>query len=114
MSTSDIWAETITKDYSDLEAERYQIDTRGLEQYYKLQNGWSWVAGTLLFTMVIAQIAILALVGGGRLNFKEYGVTLNMFMGQSFLQIVGIAYIIVKFLFPQLPETQKKQPSQNP
>lgn len=77
-----------------------QIANQARQQYIDLQKFWSRVAFWLLCVMVVAQIAIISLIGLGILKYVGFITTLNLFFGQTFLQIIGLAYVVVKFLFP--------------
>src|SRR6266849_1506039 len=76
-----------------------KIELDGREQFFELRGLWSfwlilWISFILLF-----QTGITIAVGAGILNFIEYKWFLPVVIAQSFLQIVGMGVVIVKFLY---------------
>ena len=93
-----------------LKAERDAFNT-----YHDLRKQWAMILKKLLYAMVGFEAALTFSVGFGWLHFPSQ-VFLNLIVGQTFLQIVGMCYIVVKFLFPnekdpfetKSPRTKKK------
>lgn len=73
----------------------------GLEKYYSLRDRWSVFLRFVLSFMICFQFVITFLVGTKFLDFSNYENFLYAILVQNFLQILGLAYIVVKFLFPQ-------------
>jgi hypothetical protein len=76
-----------------------KIELDGREQFFSLRGTWSkwlifWISAILLF-----QGSLTVAVGLGHLDFLEYKWFLPMVIGQSFLQIIGMGVVIVKFLY---------------
>ncbi|MDD2565582.1 MAG: hypothetical protein PHZ26_03250 [Candidatus Gracilibacteria bacterium] len=80
-----------------------KVDLKGKEEYYLLRKKWSYyifasLAGTILFQFFLT-------------GFLIYGVTHSIFpfsdvynlffliVGENFAQIIGLSYVIVRFLF---------------
>lgn len=99
-STPLLAKEEPTKPLADEVLLEKKIANKARQQYIDLQKLWSWAAFGLLCIMVLAQISIIFLIGFGLVKYIGYIPTLNMFFGQTFLQIIGLAYVVVKFLFP--------------
>ena len=81
------------------EARREAIELRGRVQFFELRGRWSfwlilWICGILLF-----QAAVAFAVGAEYLNYKDYQWFLALIFGQSFLQIIGMGVVVVKFLY---------------
>ena len=81
-------------------AERIELD--GRSQFFDLRGKWSswligWISALLLF-----EIALTLAVGAGWLNFLEYKWFLPIVFGESFLQVIGMGVVIVKFLYAPL------------
>lgn len=77
--------------------ERVEID--GKRKYYKLREKWSgwiikWITGLILFNCSLA-----VAVGLGKLDFLKYEWFITIVTVETFLQIVGMGYVAVKFLF---------------
>ncbi len=92
-----------------IELERLDIENRGRAQYFKLQLGWSWAIGVLLFIMVVTQIVFLSMIGASKWDFSKYENALNGFLIENCAQIIASAVIIVKYLFPKPPDSPSSQ-----
>ena len=77
-----------------MEAERDAYNS-----YHELRKKWANVLRNLLYAMVSFEAVLTFSVGLGWLHFPSQ-VFLDLIVGQTFLQIVGMCYIVVKFLFP--------------
>jgi hypothetical protein len=87
------------------ESERIELD--GRRQFFKLRGSWSrwligWITGLLLF-----HVALTAAIGFDLVDFRDYEWFLPMVVAQNFLQIVGMGFIIVRFLYPGVPTDNK-------
>ena len=78
---------------------RLQAERAAFNTYHDLRKQWAMVLKKLLYAMVGFEAALTFSVGLGWLHFPSQ-VFLNLIVGQTFLQIVGMCYIVVKFLFP--------------
>jgi hypothetical protein len=80
-------------------SEERRIHLDGTDAFYKLRSKWSWFILSCIFVLILFQIAITLLVGLDILNFKEYKWFLPLVITENFVQIIGLAIIVVKFLF---------------
>ena len=78
---------------------RLQAERNAFNTYHDLRKQWAMILKKLLYAMVGFEAALTFSVGFGWLHFPSQ-VFLNLIVGQTFLQIVGMCYIVVKFLFP--------------
>ena len=78
---------------------RLQAERDAFNTYHDLRKQWAMILKKLLYAMVGFEAALTFFVGFGWLHFPSQ-VFLNLIVGQTFLQIVGMCYIVVKFLFP--------------
>ncbi len=81
------------------------VHTRGIDEYYKLRFIWSWVLVISLGVLLFFQCILVILIGCGKINFVNYQTLINIQAVEYFGQIVGMCYIVVKYLF--------KDPTQN-
>lgn len=89
------------KDSSN-QARSEKIELDGREQFFQLRGNWSgWLIGWIS-ALIIFEIALTLAVGLGYLNYLEYKWFLPIVFGQSFLQIIGMGVVIVKFLYAPL------------
>ncbi len=78
---------------------RLAAERAAFDSYHDLRKKWANVLRNLLYSMVGFEACLTFSVGFGWLHFPSQ-VFLNLIVGQTFLQIVGMCYIVVKFLFP--------------
>lgn len=81
-----------------------ETERKGREEYFKLRTQWSWFAFILLMTMILFQIVLIIGLGRNALVLKDHDLLLKMVIVENFLQIVGIALIVVRFLFPSVKD----------
>ena len=79
--------------------EKIELDER--LQFLELRSKWStWLILWITFQLVLqAEIAIF--VGIKYFDFRDYQWLVTIIIGQTFLQIVGMGYVIVNFLYPK-------------
>lgn len=90
------------------QAKAEAMELLGREQFLSLRGNWSlslivWISGLLLY-----QVALAVVVGLGWLDFTKYQWFLPLVVAQNFGQIVGMGYIIIRFLYPGVREPQAK------
>lgn len=70
----------------------------GLTQFYGLRRMWSgWLIGWVS-VLICFQIVLTFSIGLGLLDYKDYDWFLPLVTAQNFLQIVGMAIVVVRFL----------------
>jgi hypothetical protein len=75
------------------------IHTDGLHTFYELRKTWSkWILGFITVSLIL-QFGITVAVGMDCLNFEKYPWFLPLVITETFIQIIGLAIIVVKFLF---------------
>jgi len=84
-----------------LELAAQQTEQQGRQKFYELRTKWSTYLVRFLIAMVIFQFFLTAGVGFGFVNFLNYKKFLYIVIGENFFQIVGLCYIVVKFLFSE-------------
>ncbi len=88
-------------DLSELknEARKEQIELDGRKKFFELRNKWSWSIIIWISVFIIFHIVITVLVGCKVLDFQNHEWLLPSIIAENFLQIVGMGYIIVRFLY---------------
>jgi hypothetical protein len=79
--------------------ERARIENWGTKEKYDLRNYWSWVLTVLLVGLVIFQGILVKRIGTGAWKFVGYETFLDAQAGVYFMQIVGMCYVVLKYLF---------------
>jgi|GEM_PF-1808764 len=81
-------------------ADRELIELQGRKQFFDLRGLWSWWLIAWITGLLIFHVLLTVSIGLKKLDFETYQWFLPMVVLQNFLQIVGMGYIIVKFLYP--------------
>lgn len=71
----------------------------GLTEFYKFRKHWSWFILICIAILILFQIVLTVCVGCRWLDFKDYKWFLPLTITENFIQLVGLAIIVVKFLF---------------
>lgn len=77
-----------------------QIKLKGLTDFYNLRNTWSWIIGISISFLLTSQIVIVFLIGCNVLIYNST-VVISIFFAETFAQIIGLAILVVKFLFKE-------------
>lgn len=78
-------------------AEAVELD--GRQRFFNLRDRWSkWIIGWIT-ALIGFNVALTLLVGLGKLNFQEYQWFITVVTVETFLQVVGLGYVAVRFLF---------------
>lgn len=80
------------------------IEAEGRREYFDLRKTWSVFLMRALFILLAFQLALVIFVGKGWLNFQPYRDVLDLVIGTTFLQVIGMCVVVVKFLFPNRPD----------
>lgn len=86
---------------SELEFKGRENEFFAKKMFYRLRNGWGILLATLLAASVIFQFWLAYKIGTGQLRFDGYEMFLNIIAGESFVQVVGLCFVVVKCLFPE-------------
>jgi len=78
-----------------------EIEASGREDYFKLRKEWSTFLKRLLGVLVAFQIILTILIGMGWLDFLNYKWFIGMVVVETFLQIAGMCFVVIWFLFPK-------------
>jgi hypothetical protein len=81
------------------ESEESLAHLDGLRSFYKLRTKWSKAILWFIIVSLIFQFSITFVVGMDWLNFEKYPWFLPLVVTENFIQIIGLAIIVVKFLF---------------
>lgn len=74
------------------------IDARAREDIIKMRKCWSYVVLSCIGLIVVLDFLIVFLLGFKVISFKE-GYLIPIFITDSILEVFGLAYVVVKFLF---------------
>lgn len=75
------------------------VRVQGLREFFDLRKTWSswiiaWISALILFNGCLA-----VFVGAGWLNYIDYEWFITAVTVETFLQVVGMGYVAVRFLF---------------
>lgn len=77
-----------------------ELLNRGLGEYFDLRKTWSKQIKIILWITTIFIIGMTVAIGLGHLNFDNYPYLPHSIIAGFFGEIVGICFIVAKFLFP--------------
>ena len=90
-----------SRDCNEIFLENLEIQNNKLKQYNELQIEWSaYIKGILWASTMLCWLMIYG-IGSGILNFEKYPNFPHVVVGSFFVQVIGLAYIVTKHLFPQ-------------
>ena len=78
--------------------ERVELDR--IKQFIALRGNWSTWLTVWISCLLAFHIGLTVAIGREWLSFKGHPEFLPMVVAQNFAQIVGMGYIIIKFLYP--------------
>ncbi len=84
-----------------LTSEKELVEIQGKRQFYRLQFAWSIAIISWISVIIIFHLFLTAMIGLNTWNFLNSQKFLYGIIIENFLQIVGMAFIIVKFLHPK-------------
>lgn len=92
---------SVPQDLEDakLQAKKELVEINGREKFFKLRSKWSWCIITWISTLIFFHIAITFLLGMNILDYQGYSWFLPTLLLENFLQIIGMGYIVVNFLY---------------
>lgn len=85
---------------AEARAERERVALDGERQFFTLRGDWSRTVSCWISVLIAFQIGLTFVIGVKALDFKGYDWFLPLVVTQNFLQIVGMGYLVVKFLYP--------------
>ncbi|TMJ20133.1 MAG: hypothetical protein E6G92_10370 [Alphaproteobacteria bacterium] len=82
-----------------VDAARQEVETGGRKGFFDLRNRWSSAIIVWISILIMFNAALTVLVGLGGLDFREYHWFITAVTVETFLQIVALGAIAVRFLF---------------
>lgn len=94
----DTWAHA---EYDKFETGDYDLlELQARRQLIALRGRWSWWLIAWISFLLVSEVVIAFFIGLRVMDFEKHSTFLSLLVGQNFLQIVGMGYLIVKFLYP--------------
>lgn len=91
--------ENIEKKEELISAATRAVEIVGRRKYFELRGKWSsWIVGWITGLIAFNSIITIA-VGVGFLDYTKYEWFITVVLAETFLQIVGLGYVAVKYLF---------------
>lgn len=85
-------------DVLELEKKKAEVMVQERKDIISMRRNWSWGILTAIISIVLFDFFIITAVGFGWMMFSETYLV-PMFIAESLIKIVGLAYIVVNFLF---------------
>ena len=90
---------SLEKQNAEETARRIAIENKGREDYFALRKKWSFWIILWISILIGFNILLTACIGFDLLNFKDYKWFITTVTVETFIQIVGMGYIAVRYLF---------------
>lgn len=81
-------------------ADHERVELDGRRAFFKLRQQWSCAVMAWISCFLMFHIALTVAVGLGWLDFLKYQWLIPLITVENFLQIVGMGYVVVRFLYP--------------
>ncbi len=81
-------------------ADRERVELDGRVAFFKLRHQWSCAVMAWISCFLLFHITLTVAVGLGWLDFLKYQWLVPLITVENFLQIVGMGYVVVRFLYP--------------
>lgn len=76
-----------------------KVELEGRKNFFQLRSKWSSAIMGWIFILIIFNIGLTISVGVGWLDFDDNRWFLTTVTVETFLQVVGLGYIAVRYLF---------------
>jgi len=86
---------------AEQEIKSKETERKGRESYFKLRSDWSSYLFWMIWFTLSFQFVLSFGIGIGFFDFLNYEKVIYVIIGENFAQIVGMGYIVVRYLFPQ-------------
>lgn len=80
--------------------EYLSLQNQKLIQYLTLQIEWSWHIKRILWASLTFTWITILFIGWDWLKFEKYPGLPHTIVGTFFVEIIGLGYIVTKYLFP--------------
>ena len=87
------------KDLAEAQAELARAEVTGRREFFTLRRKWSDVIIIWIWLLIVFNVLLTVAVGKGTLDFTEYQWFVTAVTIETFLQIVGLGYVAVRYLF---------------
>lgn len=91
--------ENPSKDGEIADGESALVEIEGRRKYFELRSSWSSYIASWISALIIFNGGLAVGVGSGWLAFENMQWFITAVTVETFLQIVGMGYIAVRFLF---------------
>ena len=86
----------------DKQKKELGIEARGREDFYKLRKIWSKTIIKWISVLIGFNIVLTCFIGWHVFDFEKYQWFIVSVTAETFLQIVGLGYVAVHFLFSNI------------
>jgi hypothetical protein len=84
-----------------MQAEKEWVEVDGRRRFFGLRHTWSWWIIVWITSLILFNIVLTCLVGAATLDFSKYQWFIMSVTVETFLQIVGMGLVAVRFLFSE-------------
>jgi hypothetical protein len=81
------------------DASREAVELEGRRKFFWLRSKWSWAIMAWITILILFNCALAVFVGIGWLDFEKYQWFVTAVTVETFLQVIGLGFVAVRFLF---------------
>ena len=89
----------VSQQYTNSTKEHVELD--GRKRFFDLRDKWSGWIVTWISAFILFHIAVTFGIGFKWLDFQTHVWLLPGIIIENFLQVVGMGYVVIKFLYPE-------------
>lgn len=82
-------------------ASREAVELEGRRKFFELRERWSTCIIVWTSCLIAFNCGLALFVGGGALDFEKYQWFVTAVTVETFLQVIGLGYVAVRFLFSE-------------
>lgn len=83
----------------NMSSDEEKIHLDGVKTFYNQRKYWAYFIMGAIGLIILFDIILTVLVGLDILNFQKYKWFLEIVIGKTTLEIFGLAFLVVRFLF---------------
>ncbi|MDR3195775.1 MAG: hypothetical protein LBT58_03230 [Endomicrobium sp.] len=89
----------------NIELYRKKRAAEGESEFFEMRKKWSIFIKEIIRVLIWSQVILILLMGFGRrcgwFNVLDYKTIILTFFAETFVQIIGLAILVVKYLFKE-------------
>lgn len=81
------------------DARREAVEIEGRQKFFRLRSRWSWAILSWISVLILFNCGLAIAVGAKWLNFEDNQWFITAVTVETFLQVIGLGFVAVRYLF---------------